>query len=377
MLQLTRERLAGILGTERLDDQSLSRWIDEFRAELGTHGFLPDGICMADPRTGDRVVFNAARAKRPLDNRTDPGSDQPPPPCIVCNAKLTRVVDVADLSEGFTLINKNLYPVVFPGARLAGPEDPAAMSWGASGVDSYGLHLLQWTSSLHELDWHNMPSADRVVVTKRLAALERKLLEESAGLFPSARCWGGPSDLAGYVQIIKNSGAPVGGSVYHGHQQIILSNVMPRKTRDDWEFAQRTGTTFAEHMLSETPEALVIRDYGPAVLVVPYFMRRPYDMLLVFCDCRKRFLFELDEDEIVAWGDGWHDGIRLMRSALTSIGRHVAYNIVVHTGAGAGIYVEFLPYSQEVGGYEQAGFWSCQAAPTRAAEELRTYAAKD
>ena len=67
------------------------------------------GFCVSDPRTADRVVFNASRAMRPLDNRIVPGSKTPPPPCIVCHAKLTKVLDVADLSEGFTLINKNLY----------------------------------------------------------------------------------------------------------------------------------------------------------------------------------------------------------------------------------------------------------------------------
>ena len=60
-----------------------------------------------------------------------------------------------------------------------------------------------------------------------------------------------------------------------------------------------------------------------------------------------------------------------MRQALASIGRHVAYNVVVHTGPGAGIYVEFLPYSQEVGGYEQAGLWICQASPIDTAQQLR------
>ncbi len=309
-------------------------------------------------------------ARRPHDNRAPAGEKAPP--CIVCTAQLTRVLDVADLSAGFTFINKNLYPVVFPRGMDRSPVDPSAEGWGTAGSASYGLHLLQWTSSDHDLDWHNMPAGDRVVVVNRLAALERKLLEESVGRYPSASTWGGSSSHAGFVQIIKNSGAPVGGSVAHGHQQIILTNVMPRKTRDDWRFEKAHGENFARFMLRENPRDLLIREYGAGVLLVPYFMRRPHDLLLVLRDTSKRYLHELDQGEIETLADGLHDGILLTRRGLESLGRHVAYNMVIHVGAGAGIYVEFLPYSQEVGGYEQSGYWSCQASPSTAAAVLRS-----
>jgi galactose-1-phosphate uridylyltransferase len=216
-----------------------------------------------------------------------------------------------------------------------------------------------------------MPANDRLVVTKRLAALERKLLVESKGFFPPAPSWGGPEHCHGFVQVIKNFGAPVGGSVAHGHQQIALVNVMPRRVRDDWQFEQTHGETFSEHILRENPRELELFDYGPARLMVPYFMRRPYDMMLVFKDARPRYLHELDEDSLAAFSDGWRDGIRLMRAVLTSLGRNIAYNIVVHAGPGAGVYVEFLPYTQEVGGLEQSGLWICQASPNPVAQQLR------
>lgn len=374
--QLTRELLATILQSEHLDDRPLSDWIAWFREELGSGGFLPDGFCVSDPRTADRVVFNASRATRPLDNRIEPGSKVPPPPCIVCNAKLTKVLDVADLSDGFTLINKNLYPITYPSVINAGPETPDAARWMPDGISSYGLHLLQWTSSHHEADWHNMSPPDRKIVVDRLAALEEKLLTESEGLFPAATTWGGPSGMSGFVQIIKNSGAPVGGSVYHGHQQIALTNVMPRKARDDWRFENENEEKFTTYLLRTNPPELTLRDYGSAVLLVPYFMRRPYDMMFVLRDTSKRYLHQLSDIERSALADAWRDGIRLMRGALQSIGRHVAYNIVAHTGPGAGIYLEFLPYSQEVGGFEQSGLWSCQSHPHRAAEWLANYLSK-
>jgi hypothetical protein len=108
------------------------------------------------------------------------------------------------------------------------------------------------------------------------------------------------------------------------------------------------------------------------VLLVPYFMRRPNDMLFVLGDASKRYLHELTQGEMETLADGLGDGILLMRRGLESLGRHVAYNMVFHVGAGAGIYVEFLPYSQEVGGYEQSGYWSCQANPATTAGLLRS-----
>ena len=52
-------------------------------------------------------------------------------------------------------------------------------------------------------------------------------------------------------------------------------------------FVQQHGETFASHILRVNPGGLLIRDYGPAVLLVPYFMRRPYDMFLVLKDTNK------------------------------------------------------------------------------------------
>ena len=34
--------------------------------------------------------------------------------CIICMGQTTQVLDMAKLSEGFTFINKNLYPIFYP-----------------------------------------------------------------------------------------------------------------------------------------------------------------------------------------------------------------------------------------------------------------------
>jgi hypothetical protein len=53
------------------------------------------------------------------------------------------------------------------------------------------------------------------------------------------------------------------------------------------------------------------------------------------------------------------------------MGREIAYNVITHNGPGAGLYFEFLPYTQESGGFEQLGLFVCQAEPEAAAAQIR------
>ena len=57
----------------------------------------------------------------------------------------------------------------------------------------------------------------------------------------------------GHVSIIKNYGRLVGGSLAHGHQQIALSNVMPRRVLDHQRFEMEHGENFSAYMLRENP----------------------------------------------------------------------------------------------------------------------------
>jgi hypothetical protein len=116
-------------------------------------------------------------------------------------------------------------------------------------------------------------------------------------------------------------------------------------------------------MLAENPPELLIRDYGPAVLLVPYFMRRPYDLFLLIKDTTKQFLYELDDVEVAAVADGWRDAIRVMLSVMPMIGKEPAYNLITNNGPGCGVYFEFLPYTQEIGGFEHLGLYLCQGNP--------------
>jgi galactose-1-phosphate uridylyltransferase len=370
--QLDREMLGRILRAEDVASLSLSELLGLVKGEITK--FLPDGVCQMDPRNGDRILFTSARGHRPHDNVPEPsGKPQMEHECVICQGNTTAVVDVADLSEGFTFINENLYPILYPfeaGRSTRRDQDPKLQERAAS-----GFHFVQWTSSLHDKDWHNMPLADCVAVVERLAALERTLLSDSVALFPAAEPWVEQSGCRyhGFVSIIKNYGHLVGGSLAHGHQQIMLSNVLPRRILDNWRFERERGETFSTYLMRENPSDFLVRDYGLAALLVPYFMRRPYDMLLLLKDIGKQHIHELTDAEIAAVAEGWHDAIRAIRSIMPRIGREIAYNVVTHNGPGAGLYFEFLPYIQEIGGAEQLGLFICQGNPEGAAAWLREY----
>jgi hypothetical protein len=133
------------------------------------------------------------------------------------------------------------------------------------------------------------------------------------------------------------------------------------------------GEPFSGYLLRENPAKLLLRDYGPAVLLVPYFMRRPFDMMLLLKDVSKRYLYELTETEITAVADGWHDAIRAILWVMPQIGRETAYNVTTNNGPGAGLYFEFLPYTQEFGGFEHLGLFVCQGNPQNTATQIREF----
>lgn len=362
-LRLTKQALKRILQASDVTTLSATDLVRLFQEEEPLAAFLPDGVLQLDPRTGDRILYNSSRAQRPHDNHL-PAFHEPleARSCTVCEGRTTGVIDVAPLSDGFTFINKNLYPCLFPETT----HRPTAVT-EARLRSAFGFHFLQWTSNHHERDWHNMPLEDLLIVLKRLAALEHHLLQLSSQWLPER-----PTDgYAGYVSIIKNYGRLVGGSLAHGHQQIVFSSVRPARVLDHIRFQQTREETFSRFLLRVNPRALILRDYGPAVLVVPYFMRRPYDMLLLLKNTTKRYIYDLCSAELTAVALGWHEAIAAIHRIMPTIGRELAYNVVCHNGPGAGLYFEFLPYTQETGGLEHLGLYVCQNNPARVAAHLR------
>ncbi len=377
---LARHKLEAILQADNIETLSYDTLLDLFRSEKGLSDYLPDGSYVTDPRNGDRIIFHSSRAKRPHDN-LPPVQETPTrnSSCAICHGKTTGVLDVAELSDGFTFINKNLYPALYPSiaSRPIDPDDNTKNSALPESGSSFGLHFLQWTSSVHDHDWHNMPPTDGVIVMKRLAVLERKLLSsftESNNNQDERK--EGPGQQA-YVLIVKNYGHLVGGSLSHGHQQIALSNVMPKRFADNWRFLQSRREPFSSYMLRHNPAEYLIKDYGPTVLFVPYFMSRPYNMMLLLKDSSRQYLHELHEAEVRAVVKGWGDAIRVIRQVMPGLGREIAFNVVTHNGPGAGLYFEFLPYTQESGGFERLGLIICQANPRDVAIHIREVVARE
>ena len=356
---LTREFLESLVQSQDISKVELDELRNFFLAERGMADFAPDGYAQIDPRNLDWIVFSSARSRRPHDNyppHANANQPQESKRCLICQGLTTRIVDVADLSEGFTFINKNLYPIFYPAQRHPS-GDPSLNKAPAldQGEPVEGFHFLQWTSSFHDRDWHNMPQGDRLIAFQRLAALEKMLMAK-----PNV-----------YVSVIKNHGRLVGGSLSHGHQQIAASNIMPNRIRQDQQFHQEHQQTFTDFLLRNTTNHLIIKDYGPAVLLTPYFMRRPFDMMLVLKNTARQTLHSLDDAEMVAVVDGGQDAIRLILRVMPMIGKEIAYNVTTHNGPGGGLYFEFLPYTQEMGGFEHLGLYLCQGNPYECARLSR------
>jgi galactose-1-phosphate uridylyltransferase len=363
--QVTLDSLKSILQSESINKLSMQEICDFFRMETSISNYKPESIFQIDPRNGELIVYNASRANRPhSDSIQIEEKKKIDEFCPICNGNTTGIMDIAALSEGFTFINKNMFPIFFPFEEGSGKNMESV---------SFGLHFLQWTSSHHNQDWHNIPFKDAKIVLSRLAALEKKLLLDSSGFMPTSVSEVENKVTYGYVSIIKNYGKSAGCSLSHGHQQIVTSNIMPKQIYNNWNYYTRTNQNFTEFLLHENPEELIVKDYGSAVLVVPFFMRRPFDMFLILKDHSKKFLHDLNEEELNAVCLAWQEATKVMLQILKSLNKEEAYNITINNGPGAGLYFEFLPFIQLLGGYEKIGLWVCQESPHVAAETLRSF----
>lgn len=351
--QLPPELLLNLVEATSVEELSTEQIISSFRTDhlLGsTYNTITSSV---DPRSGESIVYNPSRAVRPHDY---PAERDIKVECPICAGNSTGIIDLAELKEGYTFINKNLFPVL-------NPPDPGKDNQGAGSRSLQGLHFVQWTSSFHDRDWHNLPDEDCQTVMSRLAALERKLLSVSQDQIPPSASW--------YISIIKNVGSAVGGSLEHGHQQILLGNIAPRRIKDNQRFLDQHGQFFSAYLQANNPASLLIRDYGPAVLIVSEFMRRPYEMILLLKDTGKKYLHDLDQNELNSIALGWKNASQVIRALMPKMNKEIAFNVITHNGPGAGLYFEFLPYTQEQGGLEHLGLSVCQMDPGQAAQNIR------
>jgi len=371
---LITEKFTPLIQANSIEELSAEQIIKLFQQESALNTFTPSGISQIDPRNGERILFNTARSTRPHDYHSHKDNSEESQICPICEGNTTGVLDWAKLSQGFTFINKNLYPILtLKNERFGNGDDNFhEENWlTPKGYTASGLHFLQWTSSYHGRDWHNMPIRDCEIVMNRLAALEKRLLKLSYEINFKTTHLKGEKIRAGIVSIVKNHGSAVGGSLVHGHQQIVLSDILPRRVYENWSFKQKNGMFFAEYLLSVNPKEYLIRDYGVASLMVPYYMRRPFDMVLVLKNTQKAYLHELNTEEIKAVALGWKEAINIFLQVMPALGKAVNYSVITNNGLGAGLYFEFLPYTQPNGGFEHLGLSVSQGEPGDVAEHIR------
>ena len=365
---ISPEQLNKLIEAESIEELSPSEMLLSFSSDRDIK--YDPGLIQThmDPRNGEPILFNPVRSTRPqenIDTRTVPS--QGVNLCPICEGQTTGILDLAELSTGHTFINKNLFPVLgLPDKDISSLRE---LKKSLQRVPGWGLHFVQWTSSYHDHDWHNMPLDDCVRVMKRLVALEKKLIE--FGLVVSDRNSIDNLLESWFVSIIKNVGRAVGGSVEHGHQQVVAGNIVPKAIHQDAVFRGKHQTSFSEYLLSENSEDLLIRDYGSVVLVVPYFMPRPFNMILALKDNEISFMHEMRSDEITAVAAGWKEAIGIFQKIMPSMKREVAYNIVTHNSHHSGLYFEFLPFTQARGGLEHLGLSICQADAYQVADNIK------
>lgn len=373
MQQLTFEDAKKLLLTDDIEQLSFTTLLTNITEDELLKQFSPDGVCQIDPRNGNLVIYNSARAKRFHSTYGKPATHSKNEFCPICNGKSSQIFDIVKHSEGFSFVNKNIYPIFHPIDFL--PEENADYSLhhgsAHNGRASYGFHLLQWTSSIHERDWHNMPASDALLSFQQLAKLERVLLTQPTDFMSRSITKVDSNDISGYVSIIKNYGAAAGASLSHGHQQIAYSNILPQRFFNNLRFRKHHGKSFSEYMLQENPSNLLVKDYGAALLIVPYFMKRPLDMMLILKDTSKRYLHQLNLSEQQQVSRAIQEATQAIIVLMQEMEIEPAYNIIVDNGPGCGLYLEFLAKTQKMGGYEQIGLFVCQANTEQVATQLR------
>lgn len=373
MKQLSLEQAQQVLLSEQIEQLEFTQLLNNIKEDPKLQAYSPDGVCQIDPRNGNLVIYSSSRAHRVHTTIDDVISVDEQGDCPICAGHTSQIFDLCEHSQGFSFINKNIFPIFHPIEHL--PEENADyfqhQDTEHKGRASYGFHLLQWTSSIHHLDWFNMPIDDALLAFKQLAKLESHLLRQPSDFMSRSKMRVSSEDVSGYVSIIKNFGAAAGASLSHGHQQIAYSNILPQRFYNNLRFKQRNGRSFSQFMLDENPKHLTVKNYGKVTLLVPYFMKRPLDMKLMLNNSEKRYLHQLDEEELQQVSLAISQAMRAIIELMQEMDMTPAFNMVINNGPGCGLYIEFIVQTQKMGGYEHIGLFVCQGNAKHSAKQLR------
>lgn len=368
--RLSEENLEKLLARNQFSDIfyaanfSPDSWRGIFKIMKRLEGIQKDGSesFAFDPRTKSPVIFSPKRMKRP--NHYNEKKR-----CPICEGDTTPIIHRKRLGlDLYSFVNLNLFSFLNPDGTPNSRDKDELLR---------GINLLVWPTTQHK-DIHQISYDDNVVCMEVLADLEW-LLQRSAdrNIFPLTQ--GRDESISdnyryGYVQIIKNTGRLVGGSIEHGHYQVGFLNTIPRKIEEDVDFLNRRGVSFAEYMLNENPSDLKIREYDSAVVLTPYFMRRPLEAMIIPKDTSRNNLHTAwDRKWCRDFGRATADIAFALSEIMPEIGKEFAYNFVFHTGPVGTMYIEVLPYTQEEGGFEKAGLSVCQSSPNLSTELYKRF----
>lgn len=350
MTRAQAETKAEALSLETLTNRDL---IELFQQDREISSALPEKQARRHPASGLPILYSPARGHRP---RTHGKPDRD---CPICGGNITVPVDIWTLDkdpEEFGFINKNLYPAVFPFQDLP-PDKRAESSWG--------LHFLLWPSCRHQQRFATLPPRQACLSLERLALLEKILLNPS-GNDSSADS----SRQNGFFNIIKNEGSAVGGSIAHDHFQMIYTLTEPLSFRQDRFFLQHHPAGLADYLRQNMPPSLILGENKDWILGVNPFMSRPGELLLLPRENPAAFLHTLSFNQLMNLTEllqtilGWAP--LYFNTVFPS--RQVAFNLVFHNSGAGAFFVEYLPFTQNNGGYEKQGFYICQDSPEKSAQ---------
>ena len=368
----TMEKQTGYIARENLEAklETVTSWDDARKIIVKNNKIrknLPNSYAV-DPRNDLPIIYVPARAKRPGHNGNGKNGQQAQGngSCVICEGVDTMpVVRMRDLPDSKTddgkqavaFINLNLFPPL-------GPKEIYDIMDNSKDSLSGGLFLL-WASNMHA-DIDNMSYNDNKACIDLMSEFEKTMLHSSGrGSFKQLQKG---VDHYGHMQIIKNKGKSVGGSIEHGHYQMGYFPILPKRIIDDRKFADEKGKSFASYILEKNPDELEIKKYcGDVSLLVPCCaMKRPLDALIIPKDTSRNYLHDLKEDEKKGIAMALCDVTKALSDIMPGMGKEFAYNLEFHTSTG--FYIEVLPFTQEDGGYERAGMFVCQSEPQAAAE---------
>ncbi|HOK39773.1 MAG TPA: hypothetical protein PLD27_01860 [bacterium] len=332
--------------------------LDYFKEKKDNYHHIYSAI---DPRNEDKIIFCPERIKRYKSTKKIK-KEEAKQQCEICEGKTTPIIWQEKLSENdVTFINENLYPAIIS-LNNEENEEVVLRSIYEQKYKISGLHFINWLSSIHTKDFHNMSVDDANVILKMIAEFEMYLLHSEDSNLPISQSIKDNKHY-GYVSIIKNCGKYAGSTIEHPHIQIIHSNIIPRTIEQDTKFLILNKISFIEYIEKIKKDELKILEDEYIKAVIPYFMKRPYHIIIYPKDTVSANLHELTIEEIKSFATFLCKIIGGLKKIFENANIELSYNLLFHTGPVGTLYIELLPYLQTNGGYEQSGLYICDSTP--------------